>query len=568
MSLCYCIPWCTFLNDQEQKYLKSPVGRSVKNGPGCFCIGPCNEGETREGITVREDQYVKIKDNLSGRVRVQDGPAFFFQGAFDDNPNVKSCYALDRTQYLIVRNSNSGERWMMKGPQRWIPGPYDIVEREDAALTLTINDYVKIRDTETGVIRVERGESMVFIGAYEEIIFPINRPHKNGIVEAINVDEHTSVLVRDISTAELFLVTKEQLFVPNPYQEIEGIQKKIVLEAHETMIIRDKDGKYHFMSGAGNTKPSKELLKRKGYGKDSDFIKTLYKEGGKSFFVPPYCEILKLVWTTQGFGNSKEKVTRIDSRPHFMEYTFVCRTSDNVELIIDVTFFWQILNVQDMIKMTDDAPGDICAHARSIVIQAVSKLPMEEFMSDFNQILAHALLEQEDPFYEERGVVIHTVEVKSFHCKDDGTENVLQEIIKERTDRLNRLQKQESDNEVKIYKMKGDIEEEKLNGELLKIRHSHHRTEAAMEGEAEADQISMFMNGIPENVDEETKFSFWGTLRKIDAIRSIGNSGSHLYYTPNDVELSIGTFETPWNQKKPKKRAAKKYDYNKFTNDT
>lgn len=47
---------------------------------------------------------------------------------------------------------------------------------------------------------------------------------------------------------------------------------------------------------------------------------------------------------------------------------------------------------------------------------------------------------------------------------------------------MNRLQKQASENEVRLYKMKGEIEEEKLNGELLKIRHDHHRAAALMEG--------------------------------------------------------------------------------------
>eukprot|EP01130_Rhizamoeba_saxonica_P006880 TRINITY_DN275_c0_g1_i2.p1 TRINITY_DN275_c0_g1~~TRINITY_DN275_c0_g1_i2.p1 ORF type:complete len:413 (+),score=132.05 TRINITY_DN275_c0_g1_i2:984-2222(+) len=411
---------------------------------------------------------------------------------------------------------------------------------------------------------------MVFIGPYEETLPPENRPHRDGVVEAVNIDEHTAVLVRDESNGTLYLVTKKQLYFPTPYEAIVGIQKKVVLEDHESMVVRDKDGKYHFMSGqneigympprddepydvdipdeeeGGKKKKRKNKKKKKtGY----DIYEVLYGEdGGRSFFVPPYCEVVELDWTS-GDGKTR-KISRIDSRPHFMEYSFVCRTSDNVELTIEVTFFWQILEVDAMIKMTDDAPGDICAHARSVVIQAVSKLPMEDFMTNFNSILANALLEQEDPFYEHRGVVIHTVEVKSYHCKDKNTENVLQEIIKERTDRMNRLQKQESDNEVKLYKMKGDIEEEKLNGELLKIRHSHHRTEAAMEGEAEADQISMFLNGMPEDIPDSRKFGFWNTLRKIDAIRSIGNSGSHLYYTPNDIDLSIGAFETPWNQKR------------------
>lgn len=82
-----------------------------------------------------------------------------------------------------------------------------------------------------------------------------------------------------------------------------------------------------------------------------------------------------------------------------------------------VTFFWcgflissrkshlcrQVLDVKAMIKKTDDAPGDLCAHARSVVIQEVSQITMEVFMKDFNRILSEAILSDDDDFYEERG---------------------------------------------------------------------------------------------------------------------------------------------------------------------
>jgi len=197
-----------------------------------------------------------------------------------------------------------------------------------------------------------------------------------------------------------------------------------------------------------------------------------------------------------------------------------------------------------MIQKTDDAPGDVCAHVRSVTIQAVSKLTLEEFMKNFNIILSQAVLGIDDPFYEERGCVIHRVELESYHCNDPNTEAVLQDIIKERTDRLNQKQKQESVNEVRLTKVKGDIEEEKLHGELLQIRHSHHRAEAAMEGEAEADQLRSFLQGLP-NIPDDIKYSFWTTLRRLDSVKSISRSKTSLYYTPNDVELSIGTWEVP-----------------------
>jgi hypothetical protein len=53
-----------------------------------------------------------------------------------------------------------------------------------------------------------------------------------------------------------------------------------------------------------------------------------------------------------------------------------------------------------MIRKTDDLPSDICNHARSIIIQEVSQVTMEKFMSQFNIIIARAVLERPDPFYQ------------------------------------------------------------------------------------------------------------------------------------------------------------------------
>jgi hypothetical protein len=65
-------------------------------------------------------------------------------------------------------------------------------------------------------------------------------------------------------------------------------------------------------------------------------------------------------------------VSRFDLRPSFMNYEFIARTTDNVELAISITFFWRIIDVEAMILKTADTPGDICTHARSIIIQAVA----------------------------------------------------------------------------------------------------------------------------------------------------------------------------------------------------
>lgn len=308
------------------------------------------------------------------------------------------------------------------------------------------------------------------------------------------------------------------------------------------VILKDKQGRYIFKEG----RAVKEGLfhTQKDVGKENVVEEEITDEDEeRSFFLPPYTELEEVGWyTSEDMLQKPQRVTHFDLRPQFLTYQFVARTCDNVELIIDLTFFWEIINIRKMIHKTDILPDDICHHARSVIIQRVSQVTLEEFMGNFNDIIAKAVLAKGDTFYDERGAFVHSVEVRSIHCKDAATEQVLQEIIKETTDRLNRLQKQASDNEVRLSKMKGDIEEEKLNGTLLGIRHDHHRAEALMEGEAEADQINAFLKGI-SNVPFEHQMTMWATLRKLDGIYTLAEGNSQMYFTPNDINLSIETLD-------------------------
>lgn len=72
------------------------------------------------------------------------------------------------------------------------------------------------------------------------------------------------------------------------------------------------------------------------------------------------------------------------------------------------------------------------------------------------------------------------------------------DIIKETTNRINRLQHQASENETQLLKLKGDIEVEKLNGQLLRIRKDIQKAESQIEGERQGVRIVAFLQGLDE----------------------------------------------------------------------
>jgi len=248
----------------------------------------------------------------------------------------------------------------------------ETAEPKQSAFQLRKNEYIKLFDTATGVIRVEVGE---------QIVFPIpTEKCDNGVQEAVNVDHETAVLVVNNESGQQRLVTDNGLFVPGPLDEILQVRKLVRVEPHEVAIVRDNEGHFTFHNGA--------------------------TEGGrgKAFFLPPHCELVTMYW---GSGTSQEDidkklvknakcpahkvpVTKIDLRAQYAFFEYCVRTADNVELLLEGTIFWQVTNVPQMIQATGDPKGDVWYHARSALIQAISRVTLETFMAEFNDIVMKA----------------------------------------------------------------------------------------------------------------------------------------------------------------------------------
>jgi regulator of protease activity HflC (stomatin/prohibitin superfamily) len=300
---------------------------------------------------------------------------------------------------------------------------------------------------------------------------------------------------------------------------VEEIRDLIKLDEHQAMIIKDAEGNFRYFYGSAGKAGGEER---------------------RSFFLPPYATIVKLCWSR---GRRREKrdlyIQFFDCRAQYMSFEFNCRTKDNVELVLEGTFFWEVIDLPRMVRTTGDTSGDICNHARSQFIKHVARVTLKEFMDDLNSI-SNKVYADDNDFYESRGVKVHSLEVTGYQCAEETTSAVLQQIIQETTNRMNRLSQQESENEVKIFKMQGTIEQEQLNGKLLAIQHEHSEKEAQVQGKAEADRVSAFITGLAKDVPKlEDRVAMWQTLRKTEALSVISEGKANLYFTPNDVNLSI-----------------------------
>merc|ERR1712139_2244 len=519
MPLC-----CVSLQENQQGLFTSFQGvRSVKVGPGFIPYCCCSSVEVRDAVQLQSGQYAVVLNEEDSNRRAVYGPCVEWLAPREEliAPGINQCPILTQEEYIVVHDTLTGAKQNQVGPKMFQPGPFDEVTGKQTALNLAKNEYVKIKD-EHGRLRVERGEAKIVPKPLEEVL----DSHKNnGVKKAVNIDEHHAVTLRNADTGTVELVTEHGLFIPGPYQEDIKVQKKIVLEEYEYMAYKDQTGKFIYVSG------------------DSEM---------RNFFLPPFCEVVAQEWSTDLKKEHKsfEKVWRFDMRPAYMNYEFNCRTIDNVELIVDVSFYWQIIDVQHMIEMTADAPGDVCTHARSTIIQSVSNITLMEFLEKFNNVIKEGAGVgedvEEDLFYRQRGVQLLSVEVLQFKCSNPDTDKTLQAIIKETADRLKKKECQKGENEVAISAMQGAIEQEKLNKQLIEIKKSHLKTESRIEGEAEYHKIAAFLGGVtgegPDDVTVpmEQAVGLYQMLRKLDSVKSLANSKSQLYITPDDVNLTVG----------------------------
>merc|ERR1712139_254573 len=257
-------------------------------------------------------------------------------------------------------------------------------------------------------------------------------------------------------------------------------------------------------------------------------------------------EIVK-IWWSRGPRRERKDVSfeRFDCRPHFMKFEFNCRTCDNVELVLEGVIFWELIDLPLMWTQTGDTSGDMVYHLRSQFIRHVARVTLKAFMEELHNI-SKQVLEEDMEFYATRGIKVYSLEVTRYQCADKSTAEILEQIIQETTNRMNRLSQAESENEVSLFRTSGQVEQCRVNNELLAIQHEQAKADAQVTGSSESERVANFLRGLEKDVPLlEDRIKMWQVLRKTEALSVVSSGGANLYFTPNDVDLSIETRTSP-----------------------
>merc|ERR1711933_576909 len=107
---------------------------------------------------------------------------------------------------------------------------------------------------------------------------------------------------------------------------------------------------------------------------------------------------------------------------------------------------------------------------------------------------------------------------------------------------MNRLSQAEGENEVSLFRTQGQVEQSRVNNELLAIQREQSKADAEVTGSAESERVATFLKGLESQVPLlEDRIKMWQVLRKTEALSVVAQGGANLYFTPNDVDLSIET---------------------------
>jgi len=170
-------PNLCYLNKQEQIVYEDSEFCHIINGPGFACVPPCKKWFKRESVSISNQEYLKIINEVSGEIRLE------------------------------------------KGPQKLFLGPNDIVEKKYEILSLRQNEYVRVYNENTGELRLEQGEKTFVMESFEKI--------DGEIEEGIYINECKHVLIRDIREGFVKLIEEPQFYVPKVYEEILEIRENI-----------------------------------------------------------------------------------------------------------------------------------------------------------------------------------------------------------------------------------------------------------------------------------------------------------------------------------------------------
>lgn len=506
--------------------------------------------QIEEAIILQMNQFIVVKDNANrdSPIRHVRGPAKFYPSPYDEivkdgQSLVRSCPAITDTSAIWLKRTN-GKIDLISTPQYFMPEVGESIDRIVQAVSLENNQWAVVKDNNNtdNPIQHIRGPIKFFLQPYTEIV-----PGTAGPIRACQAITDTTAIWLRRNDGKLHLIDKQQYFMPAVGEIIDRTVEKTILKESEFAIIISP-------SGENMLKLGKEASQR-------------------AFFLPPYYSFLKFK-----IGDVEQE--RFTTLPTYIPNEFTVRTSDNVQVRIDLRISFQVIEPIMYAVKPIDFYTQIRYWIQNAMLDAYAKVSFRDFMRVYADT-AISETEQAHKRFNEYGIHILDVQVINFKCDKPetqalidneiavtvkkqselrareldvtimGSEQAVQsqrkeidlanarkdneiamqrkemELVNARKDNEMALQRRELELALKIKEKETEValrrrevelqtDEERARQELLEIKQANAVKEGSFEGRAQGESVRAFLDSLPADLPMPERVALWNQLRDLE----------------------------------------------------
>ena len=225
------------LSKDEQLFIETATEQIVINGPK-ICLMPVilKDFKIKKALNLTNLEYCVVRNTLSGVHRNETGPQLLYLKPYDyiknkEGEKTREVISLMKNEFLRLKDEATGKVRVITGEQGCIvPNPtevpYDDISKHKLwkrkMMHLKINEYIHIMNKQTGQIRFEQGEKLVHLEAFEEFVSTHPR-------EAINLKKNEFSKIENMKTGEVWIEKGEKLLFIKPFERIMPSPYRVVL---------------------------------------------------------------------------------------------------------------------------------------------------------------------------------------------------------------------------------------------------------------------------------------------------------------------------------------------------
>jgi len=167
---------CKAPTRDEQLVIEYLSGKEVVNGPATKVVNPFRAMTRRQKVKLLVTQYARVRNTLTGEVKVVEGAAQFFMEAYEENEGVLQKIVLRVNQYIRLSDRLTGSERIVKGPASVTPGPWEVASGPvESAAYINRDSAIVVRSRATGAVRLETEAGPYIPREYEEVVETRNR---------------------------------------------------------------------------------------------------------------------------------------------------------------------------------------------------------------------------------------------------------------------------------------------------------------------------------------------------------------------------------------------------------